>query len=113
MGGEQEQVETEGVQGFLSRALRRKQPGSYEQFLCQHLIRSVAAEPLEKIRLVSEAAYMVPDTPVDKSILESIYRVVISLTSTEVSIRNQEHWGGSIPWNFELSDENYKRFIDP
>ena len=35
--------ETDDLQVFAVKALRRNQPGSYEHLLCQYLIRSVEA----------------------------------------------------------------------
>jgi hypothetical protein len=113
MSTEQGDAEEQALQGFVARTLRRNEQGAYEQTLCLHLVRATGAPPIEKIRLVSEAAMMPPNTPVDREKLEVIHKVVTALTSTEVNIANQEHWHGGIPWPFRRSEENYHRYIEP
>jgi hypothetical protein len=104
------------LEKFASHALRRTRPGSYEHLLCQHLIRSVASEPLEKIRLVSEAAYMVPDTPVDRDTLEALYNVVTSLIRSRQDIVNPYKtgdWHSTITWGFQRTKKNFEKYINP
>ncbi len=104
----------EGLPNFVTRALRRKMPGSYEQLLCQHLIKSVAAEPMEKIRLVSEAAYMVQDTPVDQDVLDVIFNVANSFMNMNVVLDQYlELYWGKIAWSFKRNKENYEKYILP
>ena len=110
---EDQKTAPEDFEKFASQALRRNKLGSYEQLLCQHLIKSVASEPIEKIRLVAEAAYMVPSTPVDEEILDIIYSVVTSFIGTEIIITNPDLFFGKIAWGFQLTDENYEKYILP
>ena len=112
---EEAQTEGEGIQGFVSRALRRKMPGSFEQLLCQHLIRSVASDPVEKVRLICEAAMMGPDTPVDKENLEIIYQVSTGLTETRKDVMDPYvgKWHSMMMWGFARNEENFDRYIKP
>jgi len=106
----------DALESFASVALRRSRPGSYEQLLCQHLIAATVAPPIEKIRLVCEAAYMVPEPPVDAETLETIYKVVTSFTSTQINIHNisdDYHWPGQVAWAFTTDEENYEKMIKP
>ena len=113
MTAEEQQTASKDFEKFASQALRRNKLGSYEQLLCQHLIKSVASDPIEKIRLVAEAAYMVPDTPVDTEILDIIYGVVTSFIGTEIIITNPELFFGKIAWGFSLTDINFEKYISP
>ena len=110
---EDQKTAPEDFEKFASQALRRNKLGSYEQLLCQHLIKSVASDPIEKIRLVAEAAYMIPDTPVDTEILDIIYSVVTSFIGTEIIITNPDLFFGKIAWGFKLIDENFEKYIRP
>ncbi len=114
---ENEKAESKGSGGlpnFVSRAMRRKMPGSYEQLLCQHLIKSVGAPPLEKIRLVAEAAFMVPDSPVDKETLDVLYKVVMSFNRTREDIVDPiQKWSFYIAWVFERDNEDFEKYILP
>ena len=109
----QQTEEEKSLSTFTSRAMRRPKTGSYEQLLCQHLITSVSTFSTEKIRLICEAAYMVPDTPVDTDILDIIYKVVMSFRSTEVKITDPERFPGAIAWGFSCNETNYKKYITP
>ena len=51
-----EDEKQDSFQEFARQALRLTRKGSFEQLVCQHLIVSVASEPLTKVRLVCEAA---------------------------------------------------------
>ena len=113
MTTEEKNTAPEDFEKFASQALRRNKLGSYEQLLCQHLIKSVASEPIEKIRLVAEAAYMIPDTPVDTETLDVIYSVVTSFIGTEIIIQNPELFFGKIAWGFGLTNENFEKYIRP
>lgn len=114
MSEEESQEDTLG--DFAGRVLRRNMPGSYEQLLCQHLIKSVAANPIEKIRLVCEAAMMVPNTPVDTETLETIYNVVTSFSQSRLDIKDpydSRMWHGIITWSFDRTGEAFERYITP
>jgi len=65
---EQENGETkDSFQEFTSQALRLRRRGSFENLLCQHLIMSVAADPMTKVRLICEAAWMVNPNKIEET----------------------------------------------
>lgn len=79
-----------------------------------HLIRAIAAPPVEKIRLVAEAALMVPEPNYDRDTLDIIFKISIGFTNTEIDIHNQEFWTGVIPWPFEVNEPEYfNKYIKP
>lgn len=107
-----EEVETEKVafEEFAAKALRLPRKGSFEIMLSQHLATAVPAEPLLKIRLVIEAAFMVPrdKLELDLELLDIIYRVCLSFLNTKTMGD-----GIYISWNFPTTRENYKKYIEP
>lgn len=110
--------EKDALADFASTALRRNKPGSYEQLLCNHLIKAVTAESIEKIRLVSEAAMMVPDFKHKN--LDAIYQVATSFYSTKYNIYKDAllldpsaSWHGRIAWCFAYTEKDYKKYIKP
>ena len=106
---DKDQEETE-FQKFTSQALRLHRRGSFENLLCQHLIMSVATNPLAKVRLVCEAGWMVDSNKIglDLDQVETIYTVALSLLNT-----NPKTDFLSMAWGFSLTLENYARFIAP
>jgi len=99
-----------GFEEFASKALRLHRRGSFENLLCQHLIMSVAADPLEKVRLVCEACWMVDaqKTGLDLEQVEMLYTVALSLLKPHAT---EEFL--NVAWGFTLSRQNYARFIQP
>jgi len=97
-------------QKFASQALRLQRKGSFEQLLAQHLIQSVSMDPLNKVRLVLEAAFMVPKDKVDLDfeLAETIYLTTLGFLNTNIKSDYI-----SIAWGFTLTKENYERFIKP
>ena len=108
---EQENGETKGsFQEFTSQALRLRRRGSFENLLCQHLIMSVAADPMTKVRLICEAAWMVNPNKIglDLNQVETIYTVALGFLNT-----NPETDFLTVASGFSLTLENYERFIAP
>jgi len=105
-----EEKEEEGFKEFATQALRLHRRGSYENLLCQHLIMSVAADPLTKVRLVCEASWMTNPhkTGLNMTQVETIYTVALSFLNT-----NPKTDFLSVAWGFTLSRENYERFVVP
>ena len=105
-----ESEEDSGFQEFASQALRLTRKGSFEQLLAQHLIQSVSMDPLNKVRLVLEAAFMVPKDKVslDFELAETVYLTALGFLNTNI----QSDYI-SIAWGFTLTKENYERFIEP
>lgn len=106
----EEKQRKEGFQEFASKALRLHRRGSFENLLCQHLIMSVASEPLRKVRLICEAGWMVDLDKIGLDIeqVETIYTVALSFLNT-----NPKTDFLSMAWGFSLTKENYERFVAP
>lgn len=105
-----ERKSEKGFEEFASKALRLHRRGSFENLLCQHLIMSVAVDPLRKVRLVCEAGWMVDPDKIGLDIkqVETIYTVALSFLNT-----NPKTDFLSMAWGFSLTVENYRRFIAP
>jgi hypothetical protein len=106
----EESTEQDSFQDFASQALRLTRKGSFEQLLAQHLIQSVSMDPLNKVRLVLEAAFMVPKEKVslDFELAETVYLTTLGFLNTNIQTDFI-----SIAWGFSLTSENYDRFIKP
>jgi hypothetical protein len=67
-------------------------------------------DPLNKVRLVLEAAFMVPKDKVslDSELAETVYLTTLGFLNTNI----QSDYI-SIAWGFSLTQENYERFIKP
>jgi len=102
--------EKSNFERFVSQALRLHRKGSFEMLLAQHLAVAVASEPMQKIRLVCEAAYMVPKDKVnmDMQLIETIYLTCLSFLNT-----NEKSGFIKVAWGFPQTAENYARFIQP
>lgn len=107
---EKKSEEKRGFEDFASQALRLHRRGSFENLLCQHLIMSVAVDPLTKVRLICEAGWMVDSDKIglDLKQVETIYTVAISFLNT-----NPKTDFLSMAWGFSLTKENYERFVGP
>jgi hypothetical protein len=93
---------------FTSSALRSHRKGSFETLLAQHLAVATPSDPLNKIRLVCEAAFMVPKDKLelDMKQVETVYMVCLSfLNATRPDI--------IMAFGFALNEESYVRFIKP
>jgi hypothetical protein len=97
-------------QDFTSQALRLHRQGSFENLLCQHLIMSVAVDPMTKVRLICEASWMVNPNKIglDLNQIETIYTVALGFLNT-----NPEPDFLSMAWGFSLTLDNYERFVAP
>jgi len=108
---EEEKVEEKGgFEDFASQALRLHKQGAFENLLCQHLIMSVAIDPLTKVRLICEASLLVDADKISLNLddIETIYAVALSFLNT-----NPEAEFVAVGWGFTLTIENYERFIEP
>jgi len=105
----------ESIPSFISSALRGPKQGSYEQLLCQHLINSVNARPLHKIRLVCEAT-MLTEGSLDSSDLDlakKIYVIQNGLTEpTQLRIDQFGNLMFKIAWGFEETEQNFIDLIE-
>jgi hypothetical protein len=108
---EKSQQEKDGLQSFASQALRLGKQGSYENLLCQHLIMSVNADTLHKVRLVCEGAFMaIQDKKfeIDLDLLNRIYSVCLTFQAS-----NEEEEGIYVSWPFPKTETNYDLYIRP
>lgn len=117
---ENENNQKNELDDFTAKALRRNQTGSYEEMLAQHLIKAVAAHPTSKIRLICEAALMLPKLPAeDQEKLNKIYPVALSFEETRINVKldanniQQVDWHGIIAWSFPRTKETYEEYIQP
>jgi len=99
---------------FVAKTIRGPKFGAFEQLVAQHLVAAVASDPLRKIRLVCEAAYMCNPEKlnIDLDRLEVTYKVATSLINVVAS----EGIGViicAVPWAFPPSAESFRRFIKP
>jgi len=114
--GEQSEELTDAE--FISSVIRAPRQGAYEQFLCQLLAQSViCTDPLKRVKIVSEAAWTIKETERDK--LEIDYERVGVLNAVANALlnpsgQNCDFWEVvSVPWGFDPTEENYKKFIAP
>jgi hypothetical protein len=100
--------ESTELEQIAESALRFNRKGSFEQMLANHLILSVNAECLHKIRLVIEAVYMsdIDKLKIDRETLDKVYAVTISFLGT-----SDKTDFISIAWNFTESKQNYDYYI--
>jgi len=106
----QENGEEGSFQKFASQALRLQRKGSFEQLLAQHLIQSVSMDPLSKVRLVLEAAFIVPrdKLDIDWELAETVYLATLGFLNTSL---HGEYV--VMAWGFRLTRENFERFVKP
>ena len=99
---------------FVAKTIRGPRFGAFEQLVAQHLVIAVAGDPLRKIRLVCEAAYMCNPEKlnIDLDRLEVTYKVAISLMNA-VAHPDFPVPVYTIPWAFKPTAENFKRYIEP
>lgn len=90
----------EGLSDDFLKALSVKGK-SLDVMVAKHLISSIAADPLRKIRLICEAFLM---RHRDEE-MENIYAVATSLLSYDDQNR--------VAWSFSQTEENFERFIKP
>lgn len=115
---EEEMEEAEGeieasksLQQFVSEALRMHRKGAFETMLAQHLAVATPAEPMQKTRLICEAAFMVPKDKLnlDMELIHKIYMVCLSFINTDI----KREGGVRLAWNFPTTLESYEKYIKP
>lgn len=85
----------------FSREKVRKRTQFFDILLAQHLLNSINAEPLKKIRLICEA-HMLLSKP---ECIMDIYKVAISLSQVDEKNR--------VPWVCPKTEETFKTLIEP
>ena len=121
--GEIELKEGEGSQlaEFVSRAVRTPKQGIFEHLLCQHLASAVLSNPLRKIRLICEAAMMVPQEllDVDWELVKTIHAVALGFMESSkphifpIPGSYQPIIYYQLVFPFHEDEENFNRFIKP
>jgi len=108
---EKNSTEESGFEKFASQALRLHRKGSFELLLSQHLAVATPSDPLVKVRLTCESAWMVPQDKLklDMQQVETIYMTCLSFLNTNTFKVDSV----SIAFGFEQTEENYERFIKP
>lgn len=103
--------EESGFEKFASQALRLHRKGSFELLLSQHLAVATPSDPLVKVRLTCESAWMVPQDKLklDMQQVETIYLTCLSFLNTNTFKTDSV----SMAFGFEQTEENYDRFIKP
>lgn len=109
---------------FVSTAVRAPRQGVYEHLLSQFLASAVVVtDPLKRIKIVTEAAMMVPER--EREDLAVNYETVERLNTVCMALQNARNekavWiEGSdafkriiIPWGFPTNKENFEKYISP
>ena len=118
--------EDKSLKEFAKRSLRPSKEKSRAMLMVQHLFASIAAKPLEKIRLILEAAYMLNEEEntrldIDIEFIEIAYAVAITLLNKVTETRyvlniNQiydEHKIICLGWNISNTEERRHQYIMP
>jgi len=125
MSDKQEKQDEKGkFAEFVSSAIRAPRQGVYEHLLSQFLASAVVvSDPLKRIRIVAEAAMMVPEQ--ERQDLAIDYETVDSLNQVRIALQNRmiqrDYWIKhsppfelvSISWGFPRTKENYEKYIAP
>ncbi|MEO0252353.1 MAG: hypothetical protein ABIM44_08995 [candidate division WOR-3 bacterium] len=106
---EDKRLMDEEFEEFASRILRLPRKGAFENMLALHLILSVSMDPLRKVKMICEAAFMIDDgkLEIDEQQIEVIYRVALSFLNSSVTGEGAV----SVAWSFPLTEENYDRYV--
>jgi hypothetical protein len=109
------------LEKFLTSSVRGPKRGVYEQLLLTKLLSANRGDPLKRIRLIGETAWFIDKEKadglgIDLTLIERIFKVAVSLENTSLQLR---HTDGilnpsqtyPITWNFEITEENYKKYI--
>jgi len=112
------------VEKFAIRALRGPKRGILEHSLCQHLALAITSEPLRKIRLICEAAFLLDEKTwkeigINEDDLDVLYRVALAFINS--ANENRRYYDQVIPiwtvsWSFNKPADDlelYRRYIQP
>lgn len=108
---EKKESEKEERPSFISEAVRRPRTGVYQQLLAQKLKVNRVSDPLQRITLLCEAAYMSRNKDaLDMKIIDIAAAACRSFLNTDDS--KKEPWV-NIAWVFPPTEENYVKYIKP
>jgi len=103
---------------FISSVIRAPRQGAYEQFLCQLLAQSViCTDPLKRVKIVCEAAWTIKeperkDLAIDYDrvgVLNAVANALLNPSSQKCDLSEVV----SVPWGFDPTEDNFKKYIDP
>jgi hypothetical protein len=103
---------------FVASVIRAPRQGTYEQYFCQLLAQSViCTDPLKRVKIVTEAAWTIKEP--ERKNLAIDYEIVSVLNAIANALLNPSSQKCdlteivSIPWGFDLTEENWNKFIRP
>ena len=114
-----EKDEEAEFEAFVSSAIRKPKEGIYEHLLSQFLASAVVVtDPLKRVKILSEAALMVPEVQrkglgIDYELVEVLNSVANALLVPVVKKLHNGIEYVSIPWGFEKNEANFDRYIKP
>jgi len=114
-----EKDEEAEFEAFVSSAIRKPKEGIYEHLLSQFLASAVVVtDPLKRVKILSEAALMVPEVQrkglgIDYELVEVLNSVANALLVPVVKKLHNGIEYVSIPWGFEKNEENFRKYIEP
>lgn len=106
------------LEKFTTLSLRGPKQGVYEQLACLKLLHANRTNPLQRIRMISEAAWFTKPKAIDMDLVQLLYEVSVALGNAS----SNQYYPGSyqpsvkihhIPWPFNTTKENFERYIKP
>lgn len=105
-------------QSFLGTARRAPRAGAYEHLLSQFLASAVVVtDPLKRVKIVTEAALMIPESQrtlaIDYEKVKVLNLVANALLNRSIHKLEKQFEVVSVPWGFPQIEKNFTVFIDP
>jgi len=112
---------SEDLKKTAQAILRHPRKGALEQFASMKLVKSLYSDPLKKILLTIETAFLLEPKDVDREKLQSWYEVATSLKNVvKFTFKTNIGWKTytdrvmySVPWIFRRIRSNYDTYIRP
>lgn len=96
------------VQRFSEELSNRRRGGCFESLLAYYLNVAVTAEPMEKIRLICEAAMLTKLSEQHRPTITRLHKLAVSLRVTKI----REDFI-AVPWAFAETEQNYQYYLTP
>jgi len=114
----QKQDKEDDFNKFVSSAIRAPRAGAYEHLLSQFLASAVVVtDPLKRVKIVCEAALMIPESQRNLDISYEKIEVLNIVANALLNKTTMKLPDGSayvsIPWGFKLVEENFQKFVKP